>query len=434
MSSSSVSENAIWSQPKKIAFRFFFSYFSLVILFMNNGAYPFYNFISELYNSVLYKFIPWVGKTILGIDYKIVTGPNGSGDTTYDYVLLFTIFSVAIIATIIWTLLDRKSTNYKKMYYWLSLGIRAYVGLMLINYGMVKVIQLQFSQPSMYRLTETFGESSPMGLAWTFLGFSKGYNMFMGIAEILAGLLLFRRTLTFGLIITLMASANVMAVNYFFDVPVKILSTHLVAMSLFLLMYNFKELLQFFFTKTPVSLSIIEKPKFSKMVNKVLIGLKVLVLLYALPYAFNETLRSREKYKGEATKSYLKGFYEVKEFKVNDSLITKNTDEITKWKYLMIDRKNYLLTMDSNNRRNWLKFTADSLKNEISLQDRRDTLKIYKFNYTENDSLFYLNGTIKKDTISNKVDIKFKRTKDFRKRFLLTNRGFHWISERPFNR
>jgi hypothetical protein len=72
-----------------------------------------------------------------------------------------------------------------------------------------------------------------MGLAWAFLGFSKGYILFMGLAEICAGLLLFRRTMTFGAIITLMTAMNVMAVNYFYDVPVKILSTHLVLMTLF---------------------------------------------------------------------------------------------------------------------------------------------------------------------------------------------------------
>ena len=67
-----------------------------------------------------------------------------------------------------------------------------------------------------------------MGLAWTFLGFSKGYNLFMGVAELMAGLLLFRRTVAIGAIITLMTTANVMAVNYFYDVPVKIVSTALV--------------------------------------------------------------------------------------------------------------------------------------------------------------------------------------------------------------
>ncbi|MGY0037489.1 hypothetical protein [Pedobacter sp. NJ-S-72] len=105
---------------------------------------------------------------------------------------------------------------------------------MLIKYGMAKIIKLQFPFPSNYRMIQAYGDSSPMGLAWTFLGFSKGYNLFMGIAEVMGILLLFRRTLTIGAIIALMTTANVMAINYFYDVPVKILSTALVLMCIFI--------------------------------------------------------------------------------------------------------------------------------------------------------------------------------------------------------
>jgi hypothetical protein len=79
------------------------------------------------------------------------------------------------------------------------------------------------------------GIHRPWGLLGHSLGFSRGYNIFMGIAEIAAGLLLFRRTATAGAVITLMTTANVMAVNYFFDVPVKIVSTLLVVMTLMIL-------------------------------------------------------------------------------------------------------------------------------------------------------------------------------------------------------
>ena len=48
----------------------------------------------------------------------------------------------------------------------------------------------------------------------------------------------------------------------------------------------------------------------------------------------------------------------------------------------------------------------------------------------DDDANFYLKGTVDNDTIF----IKMKRYKDFKKKFLLTNRGFHWINERPYNR
>ena len=126
----------------------------------------------------LHQFIPWVGDLVFGVE--ITTFTNGSGDTTYDYVLSFVMLVLAVVGGAIWSLLDRNKLSYVKLYYWLSVAVRFYVGLMLINYGLVKVIKLQFSYPSFHKLLQDYGDSSPMGLAWTFLGFSKGYNLFIG--------------------------------------------------------------------------------------------------------------------------------------------------------------------------------------------------------------------------------------------------------------
>src|SRR5690606_13107281 len=139
-----------------------------------------------------------------------------------------------------------------------------------------------------------------------FLGFSKGYNLFMGLAEVAAGLLLFRRTMTFGAIITLMAAANVMAVNYFYDVPVKILSTALVAMTLFLLMRDAERLLRFFFTGQAVSLPVIPAPVFQKKWMRIgKIVLKSLVLAYAFGYGTFQVLQYQKQMGTSAPKPKL---------------------------------------------------------------------------------------------------------------------------------
>ena len=420
-----------WSSIKKISFRFFFSYFALFIFTSNNGAYPFFSYISNLCNKFLYEIIPSIGKNILAIDYKIITGPNGSGDTTYDYVLIFTIFIIALLSTIIWSLVDRKSINYKKLYYWLTVAIRFYIGLMLINYGIWKLIKLQFGYPSMQVLTQTFGESSPMRLAWTFLGFSKGYNIFMGLAEVAAIFLLFRRTLSFGLIITLATTANVMAVNYFYDVPVKITSTHLVLMTLFLFAYNFKELCNFFFFKKTLKLSIIPKPKFAKIPKTILLVFKVLLLSYSIGYGFYTTKQYENRMLAGENDTRLKGLYEVESFQVNnDTIKTKSESGIKKWKYLMLKSKKYAMVRYDDNKRKWYKIGVDSIQDKFTLEDYRDSLKVFHLNLKEKDSSIYLNGTFEKDTIA----IKLKKYVDFKKKFMLTNTGFNWINERPNNR
>jgi len=179
--------------------------------------------------------------------------------------VLLLIAVVAVVASIIWSAVNRKPRSLNRLFYWLCVIIRFYVAATMITYGLVKVIKLQFPFPSLDRLLNTYGNSSPMGLAWTFMGYSKAYNYFTGCAELLGGiLLLFRRTTTLGALIALMVSANIMAINYCFDVPVKILSTALVLMTLFLLGRDFKRLWNFFILNQVAPPANLSKPVFKK--------------------------------------------------------------------------------------------------------------------------------------------------------------------------
>ena len=417
-----------WSLFEKIGFRFVSIYFLLIILFQNNGAYPFWDTLFTYPADWLKQLIPWLGVHLYDISDEIVARMSGSGDTLFDYLVILTVFLIAIIGTLIWSLLDRKRNDYAKMYYWLTVAIRYYVGLMLISYGMVKVIQLQFAYPGLYRMLGTYGESSPMGLAWTFLGFSKGYNLFMGLAEICAGLLLFRRTMTFGAIITLMTAMNVMAVNYFYDVPVKILSTHLVLMTLFLLSRDIKRLVLFFFTNRSTKLDVIKRPNLNKGVNIVMNSFKVLLLGYVFIYGFITTLDSEKLYGSKAPKPKLYGAYEVTNFVVNGDTITNYKDEKL-WKNIVVQREGSLQIKKFNNTNHYYGVEMDSLEDRMKLTSWRDEKENYYLNYRKIDSTgLDFNFIVKGDSIYGST----KRLNE--KDFLLTNRGFHWISEYPYNR
>ena len=417
-----------WSVLELLGFRFSFIYFSLFIVIQNNGAYPFWHWIMQKPTEWLQQCIPRVGKHILGLPKDITVFTNGSGDTTYDYVIVLCIFCLSILGTFIWSFIDRKRTHYTKLFYWLTVAIRCYVALMLFKYGLIKVIKVQFGAPGFYRLIESYGDSSPMGLAWTFLGFSKGYNLFMGIAEVTAVLLLFRRTLTFGLIITLMTTANVMAVNYFYDVPVKIVSTHLVLMTLFLLLRDFKVLWQFFFTKVPVSLSIQNFPITNKNWRIASRVFKWLVISYVMGYGFIEVKRSQNMYGDNAPKPPLYGLYEMTYLEKNGEAIPADIYDTERWRYLIIENEGMAQIHKMNNSQLYFKTEIDTSKQELKLISYQDSTDTFTLKYKTNVHTFSFETTYKNDSIKATCDVIRKED------FLLMNRGFNWINEYPYNR
>jgi cytochrome b subunit of formate dehydrogenase len=63
--------------------------------------------------------VVWVGEHILHRTEPVDTQFNGSGDTTYFYVLLFTTLLLTAIGTIIWSAIDYKRSSNKGLFYWL---------------------------------------------------------------------------------------------------------------------------------------------------------------------------------------------------------------------------------------------------------------------------------------------------------------------------
>jgi len=417
--------NGNWTFLEKLIFRFAFILLSLFMLFFNNGTLPFLFFLFKFQNGVLHQFIPWLGKNVFHLPYAITVFTNGSGDTTYDYLILFCVVFISVMATIVWSAVDRKSINYNRLYYWLTVGVRFYVGLMLINYGLVKVIQLQFPAPSLGRLLTTYGESSPMGLAWTFLGFSKGYNLFMGIAELAAGLLLFRRTVTIGAMITLMTTANVMAVNYFYDVPVKIVSTALVFMCLFLLAPNFVRLFNFFFKGTPTQLRSIAAPVFNKSWKGIVkYSLKYVLIAYMLIGNGIHVFTYTKLYGASAPKSPLYGIYEVSEFVKNNKTLKEDDLDKTRWKMLLLEGIESGAIKDGNNLE-YAKISTDTNNKLIKFVFTNDPNQTHQLHYQKKGKQLLLTGKLYDDSLYIRLN---------KKRFELTDRKLNWINEYPYNR
>lgn len=430
MSENALQTNTPWSTYKKISFRFFFILLPLFIILNNNGAFTFLSGLLQLPSLVLHHFIPWFAKNIIHYNYDFSIYTNGSGDTSYDWVLLLFIFLVSVAGCVVWSVLDRKRKSYNAAHYWLVVLVRFYLAFTLILYGLIKVIKLQFPDPSLTRLLQPFGDASPMGLAWTFLGFSKGYNIFMGIVEVSAILLLFRRTVIVGAFLALAATAHVMSMNYFFDVPVKLLSTALVVMSVFILAPHLLKLYRFFIKYESQQLDKMYRPTFKKRWLFIsAYSLKYVYITASVAYLLYSFLEQTKTYGSAAPKPFLYGIYNVENMRLKGKTLAPLTTDSIRWKQMVISYPGYARVKQMND--STVNFTTafDQKKKELVLKSAdKDSLK-YVLNYRViGKDRLEISGLTNQDSIS--VSFKKKDLKDFR----LINRGFHWVSEYPYNR
>ena len=98
-----------------MAFRFCFVYFTLYTL-TNQVIIGLLPTTAEIPDpSALWpirQLIFWTAVHLFRIKYTLVYKDSGSGDKTFDWVLVFCLFVVAVGATTVWSILDRKRENY----------------------------------------------------------------------------------------------------------------------------------------------------------------------------------------------------------------------------------------------------------------------------------------------------------------------------------
>jgi hypothetical protein len=308
--------------------------------------------------------------------------------------------------------------------------VRYYLAFTMMSYGFYKVIKTQFPFPY-YHLTETYAESSPMGLLWRFMGYSTAYNMFTGLAEVIGGmLLLFRKTVTFGSLFSMTVLSNIVALNFCFDVPVKLYSSNLLLMAIFIAMPDMKRLINFFFRNKSVP-SVNIQPKFPKSWMKITwLSVKVLLIGTVVYSTVSGVWEEYENYGDDAnTKAPLFGIYNVETFIKNKDTLPPLLTDTVQWKQLNVAFPGYAIIRKMNDSLNRYSFTTDTLKKTLIMTLNSDSTNTSNFSFFYPDSLHLVfTGTLQKDSVyivMKKFDLRNSR---------LVGRGFHWINEYPYNR
>ena len=402
-----------WTLLEKVVFKFIFTYFSLYICL---------KFSSSLFETPF----KWIGKALLNINYSYDVSGFGSGDHTYAYVTLFINVILAVFISILWVLLDRLRKSYNNLFYWFIVILRVYLIFFMFTYGFVKLIQLQFPYPSLTRMLEPLGNFSPMGLAWTYLGYSKGFNFFMGIMEITGGLLLIpRRTTTLGAFIIVGVMSHVAMMNFMYDIPVKLFSVHLTLIALFIFSTDIKRFIDVFIKNKSTDSYNYYNPVDDQTYHKAIFWIKLILTLGLIGLFLLQGL-GNSRSKNNVNKPHLYGIWETEYFIKNNDTIQPLTTDTERWKYLIIDQNNQTTVKMMNNVNHFYRFEADSITKKVKIYSAGIKSEKYNFNYELLDvKTLKLDGTL----YFNDLSIILKK-----KDLLLHSRDFNWINERPYNR
>ena len=292
----------------------------------------------------------------------------------------------------------------------------------MIGYGAFKVISSQFPPPTLDRLMQSYGDSSPMGLLWTFMGASEPYTMFVGFDEMISGILLFpRKTSTLGALMSAGVLSNVVALNFSYDVPVKLYSMHLLAMAIFLLLPDARRLANFCILNRPAE-CVREQPLFRRTAWQR--GALVVASLFLIAVVGTSLYQSSVQRRNFISlRSPLYGVWEVEEFTL------AQTASAQPWRRIVFDSPGRVAVQTATGAHERLGLQLDQEKRTLTLRKRDDPNWNTVLTYEQvSPEVIKLAGTLN----GSELTARLHRSEE--RKFLLIDRGFHWINEFPFNR
>ena len=377
---------ADWTIFQKIAFRFFFIFIGFQTLVAYNSFFIITDVhfitVSELMN-IFSDVIFWMDRHFFHFGYNPDTDYAYFADPVYGWLFLIFIFLVAIIATLIWTLLDRKRRDYSRLHYWFRIYLSYYLFIALILYAVVKIIPVQMPYPNVDVLLRPIGELDRFSLLWCFMGASPGYAIFTGVCEFAgAFLLLFRRTRVFGSLFLATVLINVVLLNVFYNVNVKLLSIHLLLVDLFLIAPYIHRLIRFFYSQEPVSLR--EKQyEFSSTWKRYAFILLLLAPAWVTFKSVRDARNWRDGYSKDLKNQKL---YEVTSFTENNDSIPVQMNDSLAWNKLTISSymmETYATVYGLQGKHHQFLYKQDTTKRTIVLTNPSDQLEAYSFHYDD---------------------------------------------------
>ncbi|MRH91727.1 DoxX family protein [Nocardia sp. SYP-A9097] len=378
--------------------------------------------------------IEWTATHVLGLH---VTSTQVGSDSAFQWTALFLLAMTAALATAAWSVLDRRRLRYTRIFAWVHLYLRFVLAIGMFYFGMAKAIPTQMPFV-LNRLVEPYGNFSPEGVLWSQVSVSQPYEIMLGAAELLAGvLLLVPRATAAGALLCAVDMTQVFVLNMTYDIRLKSVSSQFLLLSLFLLAPHARRLLAVLFSgrTVPVFRPV---PLFgSARANRIALVAQLIVGVILLGVTGAQNWRQWETPTPE-----LYGIYQVDGFSsegyARDPLLT---DEL-RWRRVVVDRPFHvqdpvvLTIQHMDDSFEMYGGTIDpkrhfiDLHNSIGLGTYAETpVRVHLTYWWPGPGRLVIDAN---DYAGHRIHAWF--TKLDPNSFPLVARGFSWVQEQPYNR
>jgi hypothetical protein len=382
-----------WKGYEKIGFRFFFIYFFIQSVPLD------WKFYRDVFS------ISWTNLHFYDLFRLTRYSPQFFSESELakwglaSYANWGVVILIALAGAAAWSYADKNKKEYNNLYYWLRVLLRYRLAIGIIAYGFIKLFPLQMPFPSLSNLHTPYGDFLPWKIYWHTIGITQNYESFLGFVEILGGLLLlYRKTVTFGTGLLIGFTGNILAANFAYDGGEHVYCSYLVVIAVFLFAYDVPRLYNLFVKGSTTANRF--NPSFTEpLLKKIRLTLKVSFIFFILIFgSLTYSNYAHDPYLIPQTPglSGAYGYYNVKEFRLNNKVIPYSTTDPDRWQNVVFEKWATIsvkiarpvkidlsngdlkasLDIDRNYEvagvggRHYFSYVADTLKNTLNLQNK----------------------------------------------------------------
>ena len=322
-----------WTQLEKVSFRIAFLFFGIFSIPWDVGFYE--RLLHLDYAHLNYRHL---NEIFNFYNPQFVNNYSESGFFgLYSYANYVVVMAVAVIGALLWGALDDKRTEYRILYYWVRALAQYRVAYGIISWGYKKMFVMQMPPLNTAMHETNFVDLFAKRLYWESLSVVPWYEVFLGFAEFVPGiLLLFRKTKALGAALSFVVLGNVALANHAYDIGEQVPCASMAMLALFVLWHDIPGLWDVLVNKKDAAIPEYY-PTFSTPWKR--------YLKRTVKYAFNavfvglffvfevKAYVTNDFYKIPNTPGLqgAKGHYEVTEFRINNKVVPYSPHDSVRW-------------------------------------------------------------------------------------------------------